>query len=519
MSRQSRLLALAFVTLSFCLAAALVRAAQDPAAAAAEEQARMEQAAKEADAEMAAQAAKEKAAAMADQAKLVAEEAAKAAAEAKARGDKAAEEAANALLKKAQADRIAAEAALAAAGKSPAANPAKPFPGNPLCNPDFVPVFVNVQNLTEAPIYAAAGINCYDSIDDIVEQPADPRQFAANAETLKKLRDCGIYLVADQSVWGRLKDNPAIVGWVSPVDEPDNIQDKSDKAMPLDAYLAQSKTIKEFDPAKPYFVCFGQGLINDLFKGRGIDRSEYPKYMAPVDFIQYDVYPITNSKREDGEKHLELVGQGVSRIREWTDNKKPVMCWIETTHINDAKHAPTPSQTACEVWITMVHGARGVGYFCHDFTAPKELGRARALSRDKDMLAQLKVTNAKLQKLARIISAPLAAEPAEAKVAPPAAGAAAGKVIFSTKNVTAPAAPAPASGPAPPPGLAATEKYLAVLAVNVLGDAAKATIPVAGLKKGTKVEVLEESRTVTADDGSLTDDFAPYQEHVYKIGQ
>jgi len=114
-------------------------------------------------------------------------------------------------------------------------------------------------------------------------------------------------------------------------------------------------------------------------------QDQYPKYMDIVDFIQYDVYPITNIRKADGEKYLEWVGKGISSIRKWTDNKKPALCWIETTHIKDAAHCPTPAQTACEVWITMVHGARGVGYFCHDFT--QKVKPASALSRDANMLA------------------------------------------------------------------------------------------------------------------------------------
>jgi len=369
-----------------------------------------------------------------------------------------------------------------AAGQSPYAKG-----GNPLSDPNFVPIAVNIQSALNAKIYADAGINVYDGVDDIVPEPNQPNQFKPVAETLKMLSDAGIYLIADQDTWKDQIANPTIVGWLSPVDEPDNILDGG-KAMPLDKYMEQSQRIKRTDPTRPYFVCFGQGVANDAWKGRGAPVEDYPKYMSVVDFIQYDVYPITNIRKADGEKYLEMVGTGVSRIRKWTGNKKPVWCWIETTHIKDPAHAPTPAQTACEVWITMVHGARGVGYFCHDFTLKEKA--ASALSRDQAMLAQLKITNAKLQKLARFISAPLAGEPVAAK-------ADGGRVIFSVKKL------ADAS---------------AVLSVNVLNEAAKATIPLAGLKKGQKIEVLEEGRTIeAAQDGVFSDDFAPYQEHVYKI--
>jgi hypothetical protein len=198
------------------------------------------------------------------------------------------------------------------------------------------------------------------------------------------------------------------------------------------------------------------------------------------------VYPITNIRKADGEKYLEMVGTGVSRIRKWTDNKKPVLCWIETNHIKDPAHAPTPAQTACEVWITMVHGARGVGYFCHDFT--QKVKPASTLSRDANMLAQLKITNAKLKNLARVISAPVSGEPETAK-------GYGGKVIYSTKIVGA-------------------DTY--VTAVNTLGEKAKATIP--GIFATGKVEVVDENRSIVLDGAhqAIEDDFAPYQEHVYR---
>jgi len=45
----------------------------------------------------------------------------------------------------------------------------------------------------------------------------------------------------------------------------------------------------------------------------------------------------------------------------------------------------------------------------------------------------------------------------------------------------------------------------------------KATISVEGLKSGTKIEVVDENRTITAAAGKFSDDFPPLREHVYKL--
>lgn len=375
---------------------------------------------------------------------------------------------------------------------------------NPLDDPRFVPIAVNVQNITNARIYRDAGVNVFVDIDDITATPTKAYQFKPEAATLDKLTDLGMYAMVNQDVWGPLKDHPAIIAWLSPVDEPDNIQSNG-KAIPLETFLDEARKIKAFDATHPYTVCFGQGVINDLFKGRGIDRSLYPKYMAPVDFIQYDVYPITNSKRLDGENYLELVGQGVSRIRKWTGDKKPVMCWIETTQIKHPTKKPTPAQTNCEVWITMVHGARGVGYFCHDFTLKSK--RASALSRDKAMLAQLTRTNAKLKKLAWVISAPMDAEPKVVK-------SEGGKVIAGTRRL---AKDTPVDfGDGTIAGIISSTTY--IVSVNVLGEKARATFSFSPLSRVKMLKVLEEDRTIPVGaDGTCVDEFAPYQEHVYEV--
>ena len=47
----------------------------------------------------------------------------------------------------------------------------------------------------------------------------------------------------------------------------------------------------------------------------------------------------------------------------------------------------------------------------------------------------------------------------------------------------------------------------------------QATFIVPGLKKGTRIEVVDEQRTIIAEKGKFTDEFAPLAEHIYKIGK
>jgi len=48
-------------------------------------------------------------------------------------------------------------------------------------------------------------------------------------------------------------------------------------------------------------------------------------------------------------------------------------------------------------------------------------------------------------------------------------------------------------------------------------QAGRAVVTVAGLKAGTKIEVVDEDRWLTADEGSFSDEFAALGVHIYKL--
>ena len=59
------------------------------------------------------------------------------------------------------------------------------------------------------------------------------------------------------------------------------------------------------------------------------------------------------------------------------------------------------------------------------------------------------------------------------------------------------------------------QRYL--FAINTYSDATHATFRVKGLKAGTSIEVPFENRTLRAEEGSITDEFAGYEHHVYRF--
>src|SRR5205085_11850655 len=97
------------------------------------------------------------------------------------------------------------------------------------------------------------------------------------------------------------------------------------------------------------------------------------------------------------------VAQGVSRLRAWTNDLKPVWNCIETTHIDNVKAKPTVAQVKSEVWLSIVHGSRGLIYFAHEFK-PKFI--EAGLLADEEMAKGVGEINAQVKALAGAINEP-----------------------------------------------------------------------------------------------------------------
>ena len=67
--------------------------------------------------------------------------------------------------------------------------------------------------------------------------------------------------------------------------------------------------------------------------------------------------------------------------------------------------------------------------------------------------------------------------------------------------------PGRVQNPSPPPGSV----------TQLQAPPAPRKLHAAGLKAGTKIEVVDENRSITAGAGRFSDDFAPLREHVYKL--
>ena len=228
----------------------------------------------------------------------------------------------------------------------------------------------------------------------------------------------------------------------------------------------------------------------------------YPAYAKQCDVVGFDTYPIFGIGTPG---RLADVAEGVSQLRAIAGPGKPVYAWIETNKGSQwmtlARQPDVlPEHTRFEVWSAIIRGARGIAYFTHRWQPDYQ-----QFAPTGAMQQELKRLNAQVTRLAPAILA----EPAKVKIEMTLAG--------DLKC-----------------HLMATEHEGAtyVFAQNLdLGNNAEklrqfdpisprpgqAVFTVPGLGAGTRIEVLDEGRTIAAETNRFTDAFGPLGEHVYRI--
>ena len=115
----------------------------------------------------------------------------------------------------------------------------------------------------------------------------------------------------------------------------------------------------------------GQGVAWDKYIGRGVRRNhpeDYPEYVKGCDIASFDIYPARATITPDVAGKLWFVADGV----EPAATSGPTTGSPSGTASNartSATRTPKPRRSRCkaEVWMSLVHGSRGMIYFVHQF--------------------------------------------------------------------------------------------------------------------------------------------------------
>lgn len=371
-------------------------------------------------------------------------------------------------------------ACAAAAADEPSAKAADHVSGDP----SFFPIAVWLQSPANAPRYKAAGINTYVGL-----------WRGPTEEQLAELKRHGMRVICSQNAVGLAhRDDPTIVGWMHG-DEPDNAQAlRGGKGYgpPIlpEKIVEDYRKIKAADPSRPVLLNLGQGVAWDQYIGRGVRRNhpeDYPEYANGCDIASFDIYPACHDHPEVAGK-LWFVADGVTRLRKWTDDRKPVWNCIECTRISNLNAKATPAQVKAEVWMSLVRGSRGLIYFSHQF---KPNFIEAGLLADAEMLKQVTAVNRQIQVLAPVLNSPSLIESATVK-----SGDANVPIEMMVKR---------------------HEDQLYIFAVCMRDAMTTAEFQLQGLTGNGTAQVLGEERTIDVRDGTIRDAFGPWDVHLYQV--
>jgi hypothetical protein len=351
----------------------------------------------------------------------------------------------------------------------------------------FFPIAVWLQSPSNAASYKANGINLFIGVHN-----------GLNQTKLNQFKAANMKFICSQNEFSKNHlHEPLIYGWMHD-DEPDNAQwnsvtRKYDPCIDPEIIINDYLEIKETDPSRPVYLNLGRGVAVTDWIGRGTctgDTNMYKVsangYLKGCDIASFDVYPV-NSTEKHVQDSLWYIARGIDNLKKWSDYEKPIWCWIETTRISEeSERKPTPAEVKSEVWMALIHGAKGFGYFCHSFYPSfVEAG----LLQDQEMIKAVKAINEQVTSLAEVLNSPdisgIAQVSSSNSFVP---------VDIMTKNYN-------------------NANY--IFAVAMKPGQTKATFNI-GEIEGEEVEVLGENRRITVTGGEFTDDFSDYEVHLYK---
>jgi hypothetical protein len=354
----------------------------------------------------------------------------------------------------------------------------------PLADSQLFPLAVWLQDPAHAARYKDLGINVYVGL-----------WRGPTEQQLAELKKHGLRVICSQNTVGlQHKDDPTILGWMHG-DEPDNAQSlgkgKGYGPPILPAKIIENyRKIKEADPTRPVLLNLGQGVAWDQYVGRGVRRNhpeDYPEYLKGCDIASFDIYPAVHEHKDIAGK-LWYVADGVSRLRQWSEERQRVWNCIECTHISNPEVKATPTQVKAEVWMSLVRGSRGLIYFVHQF---KPTFLEAGLLADAEMVAAIKQVNQQIHELAPVLNGPAIQKGVQIESAVAAVPVEA--TVRRHKGAT----------------------Y--VFAVAMRDGTTTATFRVASLTGRATAQVLGENRQIAVSDGAFQDTFRPWEVHLYQI--
>ena len=169
--------------------------------------------------------------------------------------------------------------------------------------------------------------------------------------------------------------------------------------------IAEYQRIRAADSTRPTIVNPALGVERDNYIKRGVRRNhpeDYAECVKGSAIASFGINPVVNDSPVVAGK-LWIVPQGVERLVQRAGPDRLVWNCIECTRVKNPDHKVTPQQVRCEVWMSLIHGSRGLICFVHEW---KLRFNKSALLGDPEMLAAVTVINRQIARLAPVLNQP-----------------------------------------------------------------------------------------------------------------
>jgi hypothetical protein len=346
------------------------------------------------------------------------------------------------------------------------------------------PIGVWLQDPTNAVRYRATGINTYVGLWQ-----------GPTAQQLSELQAHGLRVICSQNETAlRHPAATNIIAWMHN-DEPDNSPTRGARfgfgsPVPPERIQADYQRMKTTDPTRPVFLNLGQGVAWDGWYGRGRRNNypeDYPEYLKGCDLASFDIYP-ANHPAVEVAGNLWFVADGITRLRKWSNDTKPIWNCIETTRIDKDGRKPTPSEVRAQVWMSLIHGSQGIIYFVHQF---QPTFVEAALLADAEMRAAVTSLNHQIAALAPVLYSPTLRD----------------AVLVQATNTAVPIATMTKQH----------DGFTYLFAVAMRPGTNTASFRLTSVALDQAVEVIGENRTLAMKEGVFSDRFGPWEVHLYRV--
>jgi hypothetical protein len=288
-------------------------------------------------------------------------------------------------------------------------------------------------------------------------------------------------------------------------DEPDmnQVDFPTNNELTAPALQAEANAVRTWDPTRPTYVNFGKCMsISDWIGcNTGIQspaatsyQTMMRQYCSAADIESSDYYGYTDPYEPANYHGAYTYGLAIVNDKAMCGLAKPTLGFVETGHPFPNSGTTTPAQIRAAVWDEVLHGANGIIYFVHDFYSDG-FTEDGLLTTEADAKPTVQSVDSELTQLAPELNSP--------SLTGVSASSSGGVPVTTMLKVFG------------------GQTYLFAMADGNASlpnsGATTATFKVPGTGDATLATVLGENRTVTVTGGTLTDQFSPYQVHIYEL--